>query len=275
MKPKGFLVIGCLSILFSFFLAGCKLDEPIFTPVPGSQTARPTIATIASTSTPIFTPTVQITKNIFITSPIPTGSQTSSKKSPCEFIKGYFQSINDRNYTKTWNLLSEHFRNDYHENEYQPYEDWWNTVVVIQIPSCKVEQAGIDQAHVKVKMILDYYNGARGTSTIMYELVMDDSRNTWLIDDGYVVKDTSQSNQISAVISHEIYYVALRRSEGYRTKNDDVDIIYKIPAGERVKILDGPRRADGVDWWYVSWKTYKGWIADHTGSGKVILKFEP
>jgi len=30
-----------------------------------------------------------------------------------------------------------------------------------------------------------------------------------------------------------------------------------------------------LQWWRVSWNGYEGWIAEKTGSGRIILEFEP
>jgi hypothetical protein len=78
-----------------------------------------------------------------------------------------------------------------------------------------------------------------------------------------------------AQISNEVYFAALRQSPGYSNKNNDVDLLAEIPAGDIVEILGGPEQADGLDWWNVSWNGITGWLADHTGSGKTIMIFMP
>jgi hypothetical protein len=72
----------------------------------------------------------------------------------------------------------------------------------------------------------------------------------------------------------KIYYANLRRSPGYSGKDDSVDSLYEIPCGELVEILGPTQKVDGLTWWKVSWNDYSGWIADHTGSGKIILVFQ-
>jgi hypothetical protein len=76
-----------------------------------------------------------------------------------------------------------------------------------------------------------------------------------------------------AQISNEIYYAALRRSPGYSNKNNDVDLLANVPAGDIIQVLGGPEQADGLNWWYVSWNGQTGWMSDHTGSGKTIMIF--
>lgn len=86
-----------------------------------------------------------------------------------------------------------------------------------------------------------------------------------------VVSSTSSSAQIS----FEVEEVNLRMSPGYSNKDDSRDVITKIPAGETVEILSGPFLADGLNWWAISWKGQEGYVADHTGSGRAILVFNP
>lgn len=75
-----------------------------------------------------------------------------------------------------------------------------------------------------------------------------------------------------ATISCDVPQVSLRRSPGYIEK-DDFDVIVKIDCGQKVELLGENQEADSLTWWRVSWNGYVGWMADHTGSGKVILIF--
>jgi len=86
---------------------------------------------------------------------------------------------------------------------------------------------------------------------------------------------TPTASNPSARISSEMIEVNLRKSPGYVSKDDAVDVVTKIPAGAYLEILEGPRPADNLQWWRVSWNGYEGWIAEKTGSGRIILEFEP
>jgi hypothetical protein len=83
--------------------------------------------------------------------------------------------------------------------------------------------------------------------------------------------NSSQSTQ--AQISNEVYFAALRQSPGYSNKDNTTDLLANVPAGDIVQILGGPKQADGLNWWNVSWNGISGWMADHTGSGKTIMIF--
>lgn len=96
-----------------------------------------------------------------------------------------------------------------------------------------------------------------------------DANSFWLL-----LENGSSVDQY-AKISREVGEVNLRRSPGYVNKNDQDDVIVKIPSGATVKLLEGPQKTDGLDWWYVEWNEYKGWIAERTGSGRTIMIFNP
>ncbi len=85
---------------------------------------------------------------------------------------------------------------------------------------------------------------------------------------------SSSSSSSTARISSEVVEVNLRRSPGYVNKNDNSDVVVKIPSGQTVEIIGGPSSADGLTWWNIYWMGNSGWAADHTGSGRTILVFD-
>jgi hypothetical protein len=85
---------------------------------------------------------------------------------------------------------------------------------------------------------------------------------------------TSPEDQY-AKISGEVVEVNLRRTPGYANKNDLDDVIVKIPSGATVKLLKGPQKADGLNWWFVEWNGYEGWIAERTRTGRTVMIFSP
>lgn len=86
--------------------------------------------------------------------------------------------------------------------------------------------------------------------------------------------ENSLKNYVTISCEEDITQAALRKSPGYSTKDDNIDIIYKIDCGQRLELLGLNQKADGLTWWQVSWNGYTGWMADYTGSGRTILLFE-
>ncbi len=69
--------------------------------------------------------------------------------------------------------------------------------------------------------------------------------------------------------------INLRRTPGFKDKPAN-DIIYEIPAGSEVTILDGPRQVDGLTWWQVRFisqfgNNFTGWVASTKASGEALL----
>jgi hypothetical protein len=89
------------------------------------------------------------------------------------------------------------------------------------------------------------------------------------------LQPTPTSEDQYAKISREVGEVNLRRTPGYANKNDLDDVIVKIPSGATVKLLKGSQKADGLNWWYVEWNGYEGWIAERTRTGRTVMIFSP
>lgn len=84
---------------------------------------------------------------------------------------------------------------------------------------------------------------------------------------------SSPADTLAQISCTDVKKVNLRKSPGYINKNDNKDIVREVPCGEYVRLLGENEVKDDLNWWKVDWNGYKGWIADHTGSGKVILVF--
>jgi Tol biopolymer transport system component len=82
-------------------------------------------------------------------------------------------------------------------------------------------------------------------------------------------EQTTSQAEISC--ENNIFFVSLRSTPG----TDAANKILEIPCGETVNLLGPSQKVDGLTWWSISWNGYTGWMADHTESGKVILRFNP
>lgn len=88
--------------------------------------------------------------------------------------------------------------------------------------------------------------------------------------------DTPTVSHLARISCAEgIFQAAIRRSPGFTSKNDREDVLVRVPCGELVELLGRTQQADSLTWWNVTWGGYTGWMADHTGSGRTILIFEP
>lgn len=64
--------------------------------------------------------------------------------------------------------------------------------------------------------------------------------------------------------------VRLRRTPGYRNK-PAADILTVVPPESVVTLVGGPEEADGLRWWEVQWRAYRGWMAEATAGGVQLL----
>jgi hypothetical protein len=66
--------------------------------------------------------------------------------------------------------------------------------------------------------------------------------------------------------------VRVRKSAGYVTKNDAQDTIHYLKTGDKVKVNEGPTKKDGLCWWKIEHEGFEGWTADHSRTGRLLLK---
>jgi len=145
-------------------------------------------------------PTRQETLQLFVTatdqpgsSGFPGGSATSPALTviptlspvPEEFVRQYFQLIQQRAYSQTWALLTTHYRQAHNPTGFQPYVDFWNTVSKVSIVSAQTVSQNQQSAQLKAQIAFIFTNGKSSTQTIIFSLVSDAASASWLIDDTY------------------------------------------------------------------------------------------
>lgn len=104
---------------------------------------------------------------------------------------------------------------------------------------------------------------------------VDNNIVAFVVRRGNSIAQQPTANTMLARISSDVEEASIRKSPGYSSKNDTVDVIVHAPSSALVEIVTGPESHDGLSWWYVRWNGYEGWIAEKTGSGRTILVFNP
>lgn len=176
---KRFILLPFIVLLTLSNITSCTLAYPsgpatqpnpydgfIQTIVAQTLTAFP-YPTIQSTSTPTLTMTVAL-----------------FPQTPKEFVSFYFDAINSRNYSLTWSLLTDAFKNNLNGSSlynYQEYVDFWNSVYQANLKDVHAVCQG-DLCAVDATLQLYYNNGQFNTSTYPYTLTYDHTRNTWMFD---------------------------------------------------------------------------------------------
>jgi hypothetical protein len=124
------------------------------------------------------------------TLPAPAGVQTLAvvptlAPAPQEFLRQYFQLIEQRAYSQTWAMLTAHYRQAHNSTGYQPYVDFWNTVATVRIVNPQTVSQNQQSAKLQTQVSFIFTNGKSSTQTITFSLVSDASTGSWLIDDTY------------------------------------------------------------------------------------------
>jgi general secretion pathway protein A len=107
---------------------------------------------------------------------------------PEQFIRTYYQAINQRQYTQTWAMLSTAFKQTRlccdPEGNYQftRYTAWWNTMEKVEILGAKTLER--DTHSVYVLSTVRYYqkNGRVIDETHRFSLIEDRANQSWLIE---------------------------------------------------------------------------------------------
>jgi general secretion pathway protein A len=108
---------------------------------------------------------------------------------PEQFIRTYYQAINQRQYTQTWAMLSTQFKKTRlccdPEGNYQfnRYTEWWNTMEKVEVLIVKTLES--DTHPVFVLSTVRYYkkNGSVIDETHRFSLIEDRTNQSWLIEE--------------------------------------------------------------------------------------------
>ena len=172
--------------LFSFFvlptlliLSACTMVYPLSPPTQ-TNPYNDIIQTIVSQTLTAFPyPTIQPGFTATYTQTV-----TSIPQTPNEFVSFYFDAINSRNYSLTWSLLTDRFKNNLNGSSpyyFKDYVDFWNSVNQVTVKDVNDVCQG-DLCAINATLELDYYNGQRTTATYPYTLTYEHIRKTWLFD---------------------------------------------------------------------------------------------
>lgn len=108
--------------------------------------------------------------------------------SPGDFMRTYYDLINQREYNTTFAMLSNNFKKRFHccnpDGSYQiePYIDWWNKIDEVEVYSVKTTPRNGSTAQVTVRLIYHRADGSVVENAHTYDLIFDPARDSWLID---------------------------------------------------------------------------------------------
>jgi serine/threonine-protein kinase len=120
--------------------------------------------------------------NYFYGSQIET-PRTDAKPSPSQAVINYYQTINNRNYTNSWNQLSQNFQRNKSNSNYSEYIDWWNKVQRVEIEQAKTVSTASNTATVEARMKYYLKTGRIIDDAQRFKLVWNATQQNWNFDD--------------------------------------------------------------------------------------------
>ncbi|MCE2721537.1 MAG: hypothetical protein ACK5RY_18660 [Dolichospermum sp.] len=112
-----------------------------------------------------------------------TNIENSPRKDAADFIRNHYLSLNNREYSQTWNQLSNQFKNKY-SGIYAEYQQWWDSVKKIRIGDVKTVNDNGNNVTLDVELWYYMNTGkiAQDSRSRIY-LIWNQNDNRWLIND--------------------------------------------------------------------------------------------
>ena len=168
-----------------------KPDTDTPTPIITSDTDTANAVTTPNTDTPTptHTPTSTPTKE----PPSPTFTPIPAiPADPADFIRFYFDNINNRNYELTWSLLSDAYKARTNPDGINTYINFWNGYSRVDITKVDYTRPSSTSALTTSEATF-YKNNYSSNSKLSYYLIWDSSRNTWLFDPMHAIGSSTDT----------------------------------------------------------------------------------
>jgi hypothetical protein len=101
---------------------------------------------------------------------------------PDKAVEEYYQLINQRQYANAWAFLTPRFQRLKPDNNYNNYEQWWESVDSVKIDSIRLIEKSKSEAVVDAKLKYLMKNGRQWDDPSRITLIFN-SNGKWLIDD--------------------------------------------------------------------------------------------
>lgn len=114
-------------------------------------------------------------------------------KAPDKALESYFKYLNQKQYLKAWNLLSQSYQENLtlHPQGFDSYTQFWTTVNQVSLSNTEIIKHTDYQSVVKTTWTLELKNGKIESITLEFEMIWDDSKNKWLINKVSIPKSSS------------------------------------------------------------------------------------
>ncbi len=111
-----------------------------------------------------------------------------NNNSPVDFVKNYYQMVNEKKYETTWQKLSKDFTTNKVKNDYSSYLNWWKSVTKVEITEVKLISHNNEKAILETKLKYSMKNGKIGYDKLKISLIKDREKDDWLIENTVNIK---------------------------------------------------------------------------------------
>lgn len=111
-----------------------------------------------------------------------------NNKSPVDFVKNYYQMVNEKKYETTWQKLSKDFTTNKVKNDYSSYLNWWKSVTKVEVTEVKLISNNKEKAILETNLKYTMKNGKIAYDKLKMSLIKDREQDDWLIENTVNIK---------------------------------------------------------------------------------------
>jgi hypothetical protein len=244
-------------------------------PVNTTIAQQPTLlstATLATTEVPTEPPTAELVEMRIVPTELLTMTITAPPdidipSDPADFLRFYFENVNNRNYDLTWPLLSYEYQVRTNPKGKEQYVDFWDDYIKVEVTS--IDYTYLSPTLVKVNFQATFY---KESSTFQDEItyflsrVSNDPQAIWLFVNVPELMCNAAPKRLSVGVNAEV--VTLTGTLSLReTASTRATVLEKLHPDTIVRVVDGPTCNSfetGYFWW---WKVQApsgriGWVVE-------------
>jgi hypothetical protein len=235
------------------------------TAIPPTEVTPPTPVPSTTEAPPVGVPTTPAPPPVAIPS------------DPSDFIRFYFDNINNRNYELTWSLLSDQYKAKVNSGGQTPYVDFWNSVLNSK---GKVNISSVEYTYItgNTSAVVSIASNIQA-KPLNYYLIRDNTKNTWLFEPLPEFLDVTCSNAPKSLNPGRSAVVATNSDNLLlRSAPTDGATIEAMQPGTIVDVLEGPLcnyySSESVFFWW--WKVRspsgnQGWVVEGRDSSDPVF----
>ena len=107
-----------------------------------------------------------------------TSTENTSQQSPTEFLRSYYELIDQRKYEEAWAMLSPSFGS---KRTFSGYVEWWDSVATVNLLRADTVREAREAATVEATLNYEKVSGSSPNEDLIFQLKRDKNTNAWQI----------------------------------------------------------------------------------------------